>query len=377
MRGFKRQWLCVSVATIGLWAGLLRAEVPTDLRGDIGGLWFDQQRNGQGLQIDLLDEQRAAVTWYTFDADGRPLWLFGLGEAVGTRMQVPMSSAEGGRFPTLAPNPPVQFSAAGQLTIEFASCDSAQLSWTSEDSALPDGEFVVQRLTRVAGERCNRAATFAEVRQFSFEHGANGFTPLFADLPTEGHDIYELDFAYEALPAPLAGRRGLRLTGMNRSDDLAMLITAPLAGLQPGQLYSIELEMEIASDVPRGCFGVGGSPGDSVYMKMGVTPFPPQAVAQDNGTEDWLRLNFDFGVQSEGGEQARVVGDLANRQDCSTDTPTWQLKRLGNLGRPLTAQADEQGRLWLVAGSDSAFEGLTSYYFSALDVRLRPLSSAE
>ena len=294
----KWRWICLMV----LWgAGSVLAEVPSDLRGDIGGLWFDPARNGQGLQIDLLDEQRAAVTWYTFDAEGRPLWLFGLGGAEGKRMEVSMRRAEGGRFPTLAANPEAQFSAAGTLSITFNSCDQAALSWEPTASNLPSGQFNVQRLSRVEGGRCNRDEAFAEIRRFSFEHGANGFNAIFADLPETGHDIYQLDFKAEAMPAPLAGRRGLRITGMNRSDDLAMVIAAPLTGLQPNRRYEIEIALEIATDVPRGCLGVGGSPGDSVYMKLGALAHAPAALPQGTGLDKWLRFNFDFGVQSEGG----------------------------------------------------------------------------
>lgn len=372
MFGSGRGGCWIGVVMLGLLAGSAMADAPTDLRGDIGGLWYDSARDGQGLQIDLLDGQRAAVTWYTFDAEGRPLWLFGLGQASGNQMNVSLSRAAGGRFPTLAANPVATVSAAGALSITFKSCDSAKLRWEPVDVDLPPGEFDVQRLTQVEGGRCNRSESFAEVRTFSFEHGANGFSALFADLPETGHDIYQLDFAAESLPAPLNARRGLRLTGMNRSDDLAMLIAAPIAGLQPNQRYAVELAMEFASDVPRGCAGVGGSPGDSVYMKLGLVDHAPDVVAQNEGVDRWLRLNFDFGVQSQSGSEAIAVGDLANRQNCSTDEPVWQLKRLDSVGRALAATSDAQGRLWVVAGSDSAFEGLTSYYFTSLEVRLRP-----
>ncbi len=348
---------------------------PVGLRGDIGGLWFTPESDGQGLQIDVLDAGRVALTWYTFDAEGNPLWLFGLGKAEDGAVEVPLSRASGGRFVTLPEQPAAQFSAAGMLRVDFAGCTQATLSYVGQGSGLPDGELALQRLTSVQGARCNVEEEFDEQRVLVFERGANGFAPLFADLPRDDQEIYELDFAWEKLPDPLAGRGGLRLTGHNRSDDLAMLISAPLQGLLPDTSYRTEIELELASSVPTGCAGVGGSPGESVYVKLGALGFEPDTVVVDEGGVATLRLNFDFGQQSQGGAHAVVAGNLSNTQDCE-DGPDgeWELKTLTTSGQAFASRTDAQGRLWVVAGTDSAFEGLTHVYFTALRIRLRPIA---
>lgn len=368
--------LAVAVGATPLFAQQPGAD-PVGLRGDIGGLWFSPASDGQGLQIDVLDGGRVALTWYTFDADGEPLWLFGLGKALDGAVEVDLSRASGGRFITLPAQEAPQFSAAGRLRVDFAGCTKGTLRYTDAGAGLPDGQVALERLSSAQGARCNAEEEFAEQRILSFERGSNGFTPLFADLPRDGQEIYELDFAWEQLPDPLAGRRGLRLTGHNRSDDLAMLIRAPLQGLMPDTSYHTEIELELASSVPSGCAGVGGSPGESVYVKLGALGFAPDALVVDEGGVATLRLNFGYGQQSEGGEHALVVGNLSNTQDCENGPDgEWELKTLSTAGQDFVARTDAQGRLWVVAGIDSAFEGLTHVYFTALRVRLRPITES-
>lgn len=373
-------WMLVML--MGLAAGPALANEPgadpVGLRGDIGGLWFDPGADGQGLQIDVLDGGRAAVTWYTFASDGSPLWLFGIGRALDAAIEVEMSTARGGRFATDATQPAPAFSASGLLRIDFAGCNDAELSYTDAGGGLPSGSAPLQRLSQPQGARCNAEEEFSEQRLLGFEHGFNGFSALFADLPVEGQDIYELDAAWEQLPAPLQGRRGIRLTGHNRSDDLAMLVKAPLRGLLPDTAYKVEMELELASSVPTGCVGVGGSPGEGLYVKLGALGSEPDTVTVVEGDVPTLRLNFDFGNQSQSGADAVVVGNLSNSQDCDDGADgEWELKTLSTRGQALRARTAEDGTLWVVAGTDSAFEGLTHVYFTALRVRLLPVGVEE
>ena len=160
---------------------------------------------------------------------------------------------------------------------------------------------------------------------------------------------------------------------MNRSDDLAMLIKGPIDGLFPNSDYQVELDVEYATPVPTGCAGIGGSPGESVYVKLGAVDVEPRAVERDEGGTRTLRLNFDFGNQSQSGDRALVVGDMANSQECITADGEWELKTGSTRGIPFRARTDAAGRLWVVAGTDSAFEGLTEVYYTSLRVRLQPL----
>ena len=372
--------LRVSLASLLLaatCAGALHAQSfpasePVGLRGDVSGSWYDPAQSGHGLMLEVIDRGLTVVTWYTFDPAGAPLWLAGAGRVQGSVLEVPVQRLSGGRFPPQFDPAQVQRQAWGTLRIEFAGCDDATLRWTPTAAGFAAGSMPLERLSAIHGARCNSEEEFGETRSFAFERGAQGFSVLFADKPPGEEQFYELDFAHEALPAPLQARRGLRLSGNNHSDDLAMLIKAPLAGLRAGGLYRVELEVELASDVPAGCAGVGGSPGEGLYMKLGATTQEPLALPSNApGDGGWLRLNIDYGQQSTGGATVPVVGILSNSHSCDDGTEApWELKTLSTRGHELRVRADAQGRMWVVAGSDSAFEGRTDYYFTALRVRL-------
>ena len=141
---------------------------------------------------------------------------------------------------------------------------------------------------------------------FDFDEGPVGFVAGFADYPPAHEEIYELTSGHRALPAPLASQSGLFISGVNRSDDLFMFFKGPIDGLTPGGSYGVEVSVEIATSTPAGCFGVGGAPGESVWIKAGVTAEEPVAVMDDS----YLRMNIDIGKQS----TAHAGGGLASRQ---------------------------------------------------------------
>ncbi|MCF6319258.1 MAG: hypothetical protein L3J83_08280, partial [Proteobacteria bacterium] len=47
------------------------------------GLWLLPDYNSQGFDIQIIDQNgvpQAVVTWYTYDTDGNPMWVTGLGD---------------------------------------------------------------------------------------------------------------------------------------------------------------------------------------------------------------------------------------------------------------------------------------------------------
>lgn len=350
---------------------------PTDPRGGISGAWYNPEQSGHGLHIERLDDGQVALSWYTYDAEGHPLWLVATGAQRGNRIVALAFETSGGRPPPLWDEAQVDQELWGELRIEFVGCNEAELRWNAIDPAFGEGSLPIQRLTRIEGSRCNAENEFSQQFAWSFQMGQAGFAPLFADVPENADPSYELDAQWVRVDAPLDSRAGIRLSGHNRSDDLAMLVKAPVHGLVPNGLYRVELDAEFASNVPTGCAGAGGSPGDSVYVKLGASTVEPEALPQDEGTETMLRLNIDYGIQSQPGDDALVVGTLATSADCSNGPQVaWSLRDYSTRGMPFRARADEQGRLWVLAGIDSAFEGYTALYVTGLRVRLEAVDES-
>jgi hypothetical protein len=215
--------------------------------------------------------------------------------------------------------------------------------------------------------------TSEPVTNFAFEEGAEGWVAGFADYPADADpELFEFDSSWGPLPSDLDGN-ALFIQGHNRSDDLFMYWKVPVDNLEPDTPYTVEVVVELASNVPGGLVGIGGSPGESVWIKTGASTIEPMAEPDDQG---WMRMNVDIGSQSEGGEDAVVVGTIANPNlDPDTaDGSQYAIMTLDGTGSGLTGRTDADGRLWVFVGSDSGFEGLTALYYASIDINLKRAS---
>ncbi|MEE4155527.1 MAG: hypothetical protein V2I27_15315 [Erythrobacter sp.] len=191
-----------------------------------------------------------------------------------------------------------------------------------------------------------------------FDFGAVG-EEWTSDIAEWGSSREMVEFAAEVEEVPdNQGITGLKLAGTNRSDDLAMFTWRRIENLEPDQPYRIEVELEIASNVPEGCVGVGGAPGESVYIKAGASAVEPEVNPADQ------LLNLDKGNQSNGGENAVVIGDLAvpGLTDCGLEGPFALDMLTTEEDQAPVVTSDENGNLWLILLSDSGFEARSIWY---------------
>lgn len=194
----------------------------------------------------------------------------------------------------------------------------------------------------------------------NFSAGTDGWKADFADYSTANGDM-QLRSDWARLPQPLdSTRRSIMLSGMNRSDDLFMYLTRSLSGLQPNHDYKLVFDIELASQYATNSFGIGGSPGSSVYVKAGASATEPKRQLVD----DFYEINIDKGNQAEGGKDMLVLGNIGAGEDVEQYT----LINRTNADAPLTVRSDSNGQLWLIVGTDSGHEGLTTLYYSRIKV---------
>jgi len=199
---------------------------------------------------------------------------------------------------------------------------------------------------------------------YAFDSDAEGWTVEFADLPVDyDPSIYELESDYRPLPHGLEGS-GIYVQGHNRSDDLFMFLKRQVGGLTPGATYAVSVSIDLATNVPTGSFGIGGSPGSSVFVKAGASTIEPDTFEDRIG---YLRMNIDKGNQARGGESMAVLGNVAHPE---VQNREYRVKTLDSLDLPVSVDADDEGRVWLVVGTDSGFEGLTSLYYARISYTL-------
>jgi hypothetical protein len=211
--------------------------------------------------------------------------------------------------------------------------------------------------------------------RYDFSEGALGWEAGFSDYGPEFE--MELDSGIAPLPASLTQEgQGFRITGFNRTDDLFMFLKRGIGtaeGVEPGQSYQVSYRIVFASDAPTGCFGVGGPPGEAVWLKAGVVAVEPDVELIDN----YWHLTVDKDNQSSGGEDVWLVGDIANGIECEeaieADYPYAEVEREYTHDEMVTAT--DEGEFWLIVGTDSGFEGRTELFYLAIEVRLEPVGS--
>ena len=209
--------------------------------------------------------------------------------------------------------------------------------------------------------------------EFDFRQGAQGWEGGFAEYSPQMEDMM-LEAGIRALPSELGiNGTGYYLQGMNHSDDLFMFLKRRLGtddGVVPGQEYRVVFTIVFVSNAPSGAVGIGGSPGESVYLKAGGSTVEPEVyVDSDTG---YYVMNVDKGQGNNGsGTAASVVGNIANGLSVEEDPRYISLERQHE--HEYTVNASPDGELWLLVGTDSGFGGLTAIYYQSISATLIPL----
>ncbi len=119
------------------------------------GSWYDPGQSGHGLNVEILDNNRAQIYWYTYDHQGNNLWLIGSGTHNGQEIMVDAATTNGAMFPPAFDPDDVNLTLWGQFYLRFTGCHSAVFKWTPKpNSTYTGGEMTVTRLTQLKGHSC-------------------------------------------------------------------------------------------------------------------------------------------------------------------------------------------------------------------------------
>lgn len=197
-----------------------------------------------------------------------------------------------------------------------------------------------------------------------FHQGASGWSEGFSDYPVADADTFEFVSGINPVPGN-TNNIGFLVGGVNRSDDLFMFLKKQVHGLAPNTRYLLTAEARIWSDAGSFCIGIGGAPGESVFIKVGASELEPEQAD--------YHMNIDIGSQSQEGSDAKVIGNIAN-EGATCEGGTFASKQVA-----LTAEMDfeiissVQGDIWLLIGSDSGYEGRTHLYYESVSFALTPV----
>ncbi|MFC1948358.1 hypothetical protein ACFLXY_10625 [Chloroflexota bacterium] len=243
--------------------------------------------------------------------------------------------------------------------------DEVQIPVEDEKESIQDGKEPVEESNEPVYYTGKPVETI-----FNFETGTQGWKGGFSDLPVNHEEIgYDLFFGYSHVPIEGVKSFGLMISGNNHSDDLFMFVTRLLDfrdGLTSNTAYTVQLSFDFATNIPPAMMGIGGSPGESVYIKAGVVNIEPKSI-EDIADAGMYRMNIDIGSQSNSGNDMIVVGDAAKVEGSGQYDESFQYKHFGQEFQVVTSK---NGELWVIIGTDSGFEGISEFYIDNISISL-------
>lgn len=115
------------------------------------GTWFDPNRSGEGWLIQQSGapfQRLTSVAWFTYDLDGRALWLTGAAFETDGRVRIELYRTAGTRFGEHFDATAVTRVRFGTAEFAFSDCATATMSFVADDPAYGQFSRELARLTR-------------------------------------------------------------------------------------------------------------------------------------------------------------------------------------------------------------------------------------
>lgn len=68
------------------------------INSGISGTWYDPARSGEGFMVDVARDGLVAVSYYTYDKQGRQIWVIGAGQVDGNGFDIDFEITNGGAY---------------------------------------------------------------------------------------------------------------------------------------------------------------------------------------------------------------------------------------------------------------------------------------
>ncbi|NBB91658.1 MAG: hypothetical protein GVY32_00635 [Gammaproteobacteria bacterium] len=114
--------------------------------------WYNPDRSGEGLVLEILSAETAVVYWFTYDEAGNQRWLIDVGDIDGDKITFPtLTETRGGRFgPDFNPDD-VEQEVVGEAVLRFDRCDSGEWSFEAYGQSV---SYEVVPLTETMAANC-------------------------------------------------------------------------------------------------------------------------------------------------------------------------------------------------------------------------------
>lgn len=132
----------------------LPAQTPSPFVG-WSGAWFEADKPGRGLFLQVQDDGRAFLVWFSFRPDGEAAWIIGEGSAAGgelvfSALTRPVGTVYGAGFDPAA----VRLEPWGSARLSGNGCGQLAIDFNSVQPGYGEGRIDFSRLTTPLGAGC-------------------------------------------------------------------------------------------------------------------------------------------------------------------------------------------------------------------------------
>jgi hypothetical protein len=251
---------------------------------------------------------------------------------------------------------------------------SRAVQFTSGVNNIPSGMLrlvlLLNMASLLAGCEMTGSSNSPIVFEDDFRESESSWEPFFTDYNVGWDEKMELESEYRTLPEPLNINENAHfISAVNNSDDVKMLFRKQVEGLEPNTTYRIGFTIRFATNVPSGCAGIGGPPGEAVKVIADASVIRPETII--GGTEnDYYLLNIQHLNDPSEWYQNAIMGDIANSRECEEESE-YEIKEVSSGQNHRTVTTNESGQAWLLFGTRSGFEGKTDLYYTYFRAEFR------
>lgn len=129
--------------------------VPPHPASRLSGSWYDPSHAGEGYILQVLEDLRVLVYWFSYDAGGQRRWFYGVGTVENEDRLVfeEMLTTRGGVFGAGFDPETVELLPWGRLELELG-CEAGTARFDPTETGFPAGELALVRLTVLEGLEC-------------------------------------------------------------------------------------------------------------------------------------------------------------------------------------------------------------------------------
>ncbi len=119
------------------------------------GAFFDPAHDGEGWMIEVLDDGRVVVYWFTYDDMGNQAWMIGVAKLDGRTLWIDeLLQPHGARFGNAFDPDDIEFDEWGSLGMVYDSCDDGGLRYDSLKPEFGAGTLLPVRLAMLGSTSC-------------------------------------------------------------------------------------------------------------------------------------------------------------------------------------------------------------------------------